>query len=105
MYDESELLEEALAVSEFGEESGVGCMRKKADRHVYVFWALVFAAAFLILGFVGYSDGDDAYFYEYTHKMGFWSIWAGDMRRGSGGLRGRRWCISLFIWDCRFGDL
>ena len=25
----------------------------------------------LILGFVGYSDGDDAYFYEYTHKMGF----------------------------------
>lgn len=71
VYDESELLEEALAVSEFGEESGVGCMRKKTDRHVYVFWALVFAAAFLILGFVGYSDGDDAYFYEYTHKMGF----------------------------------
>ena len=71
MHDESELLEEALAVRESGEESGVGCMRKKTERQTYVFWALVFAAAFLILGFVGYSDGDDAYFYEYTHKMGF----------------------------------
>ena len=71
VHDESELLEEALAVRESGEESGVGCMRKKTERQTYVFWALVFAAAFLILGFVGYSDGDDAYFYEYTHKMGF----------------------------------
>lgn len=36
-----------------------------------LFWALMFAGAFFILCQSGYSDGDDAYFYQYTHSMGF----------------------------------
>lgn len=53
---------------------------------VYVFWALMFAGIFLILCNVGYSDGDDAFFYEYTHQMGFldyllwrYQTWVGRM--------------------------
>ena len=36
-----------------------------------LFWALMFFGAFLLLTQVGYSDGDDAFFYQYTHEMGF----------------------------------
>ena len=31
----------------------------------------MFFGAFLLLTKVGYSDGDDAFFYQYTHEMGF----------------------------------
>lgn len=45
-------------------------MREK--RRVFVaFWALMFIGALLVLCQSGYSDGDDAYFYQYTHSMGF----------------------------------
>ena len=36
-----------------------------------LFWALMFMGVFLLLTQVGYSDGDDAFFYQYTHEMGF----------------------------------
>lgn len=37
----------------------------------WLFWALMFFGALLILSQVGYSDGDDAYFYQHAHDMGF----------------------------------
>ena len=36
-----------------------------------IFWALMFFGALLILSQIGYSDGDDAFFYQYSHEMGF----------------------------------
>lgn len=51
-----------------------------------VFWALMFVGALLVLSQSGYSDGDDAYFYQYTHSMGFfeylgwrYETWVGRM--------------------------
>ena len=51
-----------------------------------LFWALMFFGAFLLLTQVGYSDGDDAFFYQYTHEMGFfeylswrYQTWVGRM--------------------------
>ncbi len=32
---------------------------------------MAFVGALLVLSHCGYSDGDDAFFYEYAHKMGF----------------------------------
>lgn len=59
-------------------------MRKR--NYFWIFWALMFAGAFLVLTQRGYSDGDDAYFYEYTHRMGFceylgwrYETWVGRM--------------------------
>lgn len=41
-------------------------------RSIWVlFWALVFIGAFLTLSQIGYSDGDDAYFYRHANSMGF----------------------------------
>lgn len=37
------------------------------------FWLLMFLGTFVILCGVGFSDGDDAYFYEHTHRLGFFS--------------------------------
>lgn len=37
----------------------------------WLFWALMFFGALLVLSQVGYSDGDDAYFYQHAHDMGF----------------------------------
>lgn len=37
-----------------------------------IVWALMFVGIFVILSQIGYSDGDDAFFYEYTHNMGLW---------------------------------
>lgn len=51
-----------------------------------VFWALMFIGALLVMSQGGYSDGDDAYFYQYTHSMGFleylkwrYETWVGRM--------------------------
>lgn len=51
-----------------------------------LFLALMFVGVFLILTQVGYSDGDDAFFYQYTHEMGFleyltwrYQTWVGRM--------------------------
>lgn len=59
---------------------------KKTRRKFWIFWMVMFAAAFAILGFGGYSDGDDAYFFQYTHSMGFfeylgwrYETWVGRM--------------------------
>lgn len=45
---------------------------EKSNKRVWLFWGLMFAAAFIILSTRGYSDGDDAFFYQYTNSMGFW---------------------------------
>lgn len=36
-----------------------------------LFWGFMFAGAFLVLSRMGYSDGDDAFFYQYANSMGF----------------------------------
>lgn len=43
----------------------------KKIKKYWVFWILMFAAALIILSSRGYSDGDDVFFYEYAHSMGF----------------------------------
>ncbi len=56
-------------------------------RYVFcVFWVIMFAAVCLILLPIGYSDGDDAWFYRYTDQMGFfeylswrYQTWVGRM--------------------------
>lgn len=59
-------------------------MKKK--HLVWSFWALMFVGALLVLSQSGYSDGDDAFFYQYTHSMGFfeylswrYETWVGRM--------------------------
>lgn len=61
-------------------------MMKKTRKRFWIFWIGMFVAAFLILWNVGYSDGDDAYFYQYTNSMGFleylgwrYETWVGRM--------------------------
>lgn len=44
---------------------------KKEKKIRFLFWALMFCGAFLVLSRRGYSDGDDVYFYQYAHEMGF----------------------------------
>lgn len=60
-------------------------MRKKRNLYL-VFWALMFVGAFLVVSQSGYSDGDDAFFYEHVHSMGFleylgwrYQTWVGRM--------------------------
>lgn len=56
-------------------------------RYVFwIFWTLMFAGICLVLTQVGYSDGDDAWFYRYTGQMDFfpylrwrYETWVGRM--------------------------
>lgn len=51
-----------------------------------LFWTLMFIGALLVLSKVGYSDGDDVFFYQYSREMGFfeylswrYETWVGRM--------------------------
>ena len=44
-------------------------MKKKYK--VWIFWALMLIGALLVVSQSSYSDGDDAFFYQYTNSMGF----------------------------------
>ena len=46
-----------------------GFMSKKYK--VWIFWALMLIGALLVVSQSSYSDGDDAFFYQYTNSMGF----------------------------------
>lgn len=56
-------------------------------RYIFcVFWIMMFVAICLVLTQTGYSDGDDAWFYQYTDQMGFfeylswrYETWVGRM--------------------------
>lgn len=59
---------------------------EKKRRLFFVFWIMMFIGVYVVLQFVGFSDGDDTYFYEYTHSMGFleylgwrYETWVGRM--------------------------
>ena len=61
-------------------------MLERRRRWFWTFWICMFVAAFAGLCLCGYSDGDDAYFYEYVHSMGFleylgwrYDTWVGRM--------------------------
>ena len=49
---------------------------------VWIFWAFMAIAIFVILNQMGYSDGDDTYFYHYSTTMGFLAL--SDMGRADG---------------------
>mgnify|MGYP001039651159 CR=1 FL=1 len=53
---------------------------------VWIFWALMLIGALLVVSQSSYSDGDDAFFYQYTNSMGFgeylswrYQTWVGRM--------------------------
>lgn len=61
-------------------------MDMKNKKWYVLFWALMYVGVLLVLSQGGYSDGDDAYFYKYTHSMGFfeylgwrYETWVGRM--------------------------
>ena len=54
--------------------------------HIVVLMALVFAGCLVVLSFINYSNGDDAFFLEYCGSMGFgeylkwrYETWTGRM--------------------------
>lgn len=54
--------------------------------HIVALLALLYAGCLLVLSFIGYSDGDDAFFLEYCGSMGFfeylkwrYEVWTGRM--------------------------
>lgn len=60
---------------------------------VWIFWALMLIGALLVVSQSSYSDGDDAFFYQYTNSMGSESICPGAIRPGWEECRERRLCI------------
>lgn len=69
-----------------------------------LFWALMFFGAFLLLTQVGYSDGDDAFFYQYTHEMGFFEYLSWRYQTWVGRMSGEAMvyiAFSLGIWFWR----
>ncbi len=81
MYCEQRLLDKEMeTVIRFRE----GCLERKKIK--FIIWACLFVGVFLILCQIGYSDGDDAFFYEFTHRMSFteylswrYDTWVGRM--------------------------
>lgn len=60
--------------------------KKVQNASVLFFWGLMAVVIFLILNQMGYSDGDDTYFYHYSTTMGFfeylswrYQTWVGRM--------------------------
>ena len=69
-----------------------------------LFWALMFFGAFLLLTQVGYSDGDDAFFYQHTHEMGFFEYLSWRYQTWVGRMSGEAMVyitFSLGIWFWR----
>ena len=69
-----------------------------------LFWALMFFGAFLLLTQVGYSDGVDAFFYQYTHEMGFFEYLSWRYQTWVGRMSGEAMvyiAFSLGIWFWR----
>lgn len=48
-------------------------MERRINKKVFSFvlWGIVFLGAFFVGMNIHYSDGDDAFFYQYSHSMGF----------------------------------
>lgn len=49
---------------------------RETRKRFWIFWVIMFVVALAILGFSGYSDGDDTYFYQHTNSMGFFEYLA-----------------------------
>ena len=63
----------------------------------------MFFGAFLLLTQVGYSDGDDAFFYQYTHEMGFFEYLSWRYQTWVAGCPGKQWCTLHFHWESGSG--
>ncbi len=78
-------------------------MTMKDKTKFRIFWALMFAGALLVLSQRGYSDGDDAFFYRYSHEMGFleylgwrYETWVG--RMGGEAMVYLTFRLGLWFW-------
>lgn len=71
--------------------------------HITVLLALLYAGCLLVLSFINYSDGDDAFFLEYCGRMGFfeylqwrYETWTG--RMASEGMMHIFFNLDLWVW-------
>lgn len=71
--------------------------------HIIALLALLYAGCLLVLSFIGYSDGDDAFFLEYCGSMGFfeylqwrYKVWTGRMI--SEGFMHIFFNMDLWVW-------
>ena len=78
-------------------------MTMKDKTKFRIFWVLMFAGALLVLSQRGYSDGDDAFFYRYSHEMGFleylgwrYETWVG--RMGGEAMVYLTFRLGLWFW-------
>lgn len=77
-------------------------MKKKYK--VWIFWALMLIGALLVVSQSSYSDGDDAFFYQYTHEMGFFEYLSWRYQTWVGRMSGEAMvyiAFSLGIWFWR----
>ena len=71
---------------------------------VWIFWALMLIGALLVVSQSSYSDGDDAFFYQYTHEMGFFEYLSWRYQTWVGRMSGEAMvyiAFSLGIWFWR----
>lgn len=71
--------------------------------HIAVLLALFYVGCLVVLSFIGYSDGDDAFFLEYCGSMGFfeylqwrYETWTG--RMASEGMMHIFFNLDLWVW-------
>lgn len=69
----------------------------------WIFWALMFVGALVVVSRSNYSDGDDAFFYQYTHSMGFfeylgwrYNTWVG--RLAAEALVYLTFSLGIYFW-------
>ncbi len=76
----------------------------KESRKRIFFWTLMFISALLVLARIGYSDGDDAFFYQYAREMGFWEYLSWRYRTWVGRMSGEAMVYLVFrrnLWFWR----
>ena len=79
----------------------------KEKKRYLLFWTLMFLGALLILSQVGYSDGDDVFFYQYSRSMGFFEYLSWRYESWVGRMAGEAMVYVAFrsnIWLWRIVD-
>lgn len=66
------------------------------------FWILAFAGAFLVVSQIVYSDGDDAFFYQYVNSMGFFEYLSWRYETWVGRMAAEALVYLVFSLDIRF---
>lgn len=79
---------------------------KESQKRIF-FWTGMFIAALFILARAGYSDGDDAFFYQYAHEMGFGEYLSWRYQTWVGRMSGEAMVYLVFrcpLWVWRVGN-